>query len=435
MSGSWQLLESSVMRGGYAWSEKGEYAEQYTDSASVEKNTGLAAAKAYTFEQHYVDAKGLTLPAGTVESGYGLMRMDGGVFSMAVVKGEAVAADGVRWSVYYGVAIGDARGANGSDAGSASGLGMGGSVLGNYLEEYYTPETMQGAGAFDIEVNLVLFAGSNGEIFGFNKDYMLTGGQVSSPEYEMSGIGMPYGWYAWHCEGAISPVLQNPNHQVPASLRTDEVLAAQYASQAYPVSNYVYYPVGSVNGQVVGVYMTYQDSENNYLLGQAVVPTGDGRSYIYNIYTANPGYYGDNASWQAANQYIVENLENNGSAMFGVQTMAFTRQSVPIHTFKQGAGIQRQRLFDVSAGQVFCQSNGIQLQRESRADAAGNRDFLDEQFPGLGAGIVLQPVGDESAAEYGAGGFPDCPGELCIGRGDGIRLLLGRGAYAGGQRG
>jgi hypothetical protein len=327
MSGSWQLLESSVMRGGYAWSEKGEYAEQYTDSAGVENNTGLAAAKAYTFEQHYVDAKGLTLPAGTVESGYGLMRMDGGVFSMAVVKGEAVAADGVRRSVYYGVAIGEARGETGSDAGSASGLGMGESNLKNYLEEYYTPETMQGAGAFDIEVNLVLLAGDNGEIFGFNKDYMLTGGQVSSPEYEMSG--MPYGWYAWHCEGAISPVLQNPNHQVPGSLRTDDTLAAQYASQAYPAGNYVYYPVGSVNGQVVGVYMTYQDNENNYLLGQAVVPTGDGRSYIYNIYTANPGYYGDNASWQAANRYIVDTLENNGPAIFGVQNLAFTRAGDP----------------------------------------------------------------------------------------------------------
>ena len=327
MSGRWQLLESSVMRGGYAWSEKGEYAEQYTDSASVENNTGLAAAKAYTFEQHYVDAKGLTLPAGTVESGYGLMRMDGGVFSMAVVKGEAVEADGGRRSVYYGVAQGEARGESGADAGSASVLGMGGSVLGNYLEEYYTPETMQGAGAFDIEVNLVLMAGENGAIFGFNKDYMLTSGQVSSPEYEMSG--MPYGWYAWHCEGAISPVLQNPNHQVPASLRTDENLAAQYASQAYPTSNYVYSPVGRVNGQVVGVYMTYQDNANNYLLGQAVVPTGDGRSYIYNIYTANPGYYGDNAVWQAANRYIVENLENNGSGMFGVQTLAFTRAGDP----------------------------------------------------------------------------------------------------------
>ncbi|MDD5527300.1 MAG: caspase family protein, partial [Candidatus Omnitrophica bacterium] len=49
----------------------------------------------------------------------------------------------------------------------------------------------------------------------------------------------------------------------------------------------------------------------------------------YNIYTANPGYYGDNVAWQAANQYIVENLENNGSAMFGVQTMAFTRAGDP----------------------------------------------------------------------------------------------------------
>ncbi|MFZ2385432.1 MAG: right-handed parallel beta-helix repeat-containing protein, partial [Candidatus Omnitrophota bacterium] len=316
MTGEWALKEGAVLNGGYGWSEKGVSVEDYGKGETT---------KDYSFEQYYVDAAGSEVGDGRCESGFGLMRMSDGVFSSVVLKGDVVAEDGVRNSVYY------ARGVEKIEDTARQAIqegGFGSNALEGVLETFYQPENMDG-GKGITEVNLVVVTMANGTIYGYNKDAMLTGGQVSSPEYEQHG--MPYVWYAWHCEGSSLPASNDPQYLVPNSLLMDNSLSQEMISRTTSSTNYLYSPIGTTaGGKTVGVYGSYQDQENNYLLGQAYVPKGSGNgAYLYNIYTVNPGFYSDKSSWESANNYIVKCFEQYTGSFFGVKNAVFTRAGDP----------------------------------------------------------------------------------------------------------